>query len=92
MYPQNCRHNINVLIFQVGQVSLHLLAPEALLMLVDWNKVVATLSSPSLQLRLVVLLLVLLLVLVVGVLVGPCQDWRPDKLRYFTDVLQDREL
>lgn len=56
-------------------------------MLVDWNKVVATLSSPSL------LLLVLVgLVLVVGVLVGPCQDWRPDKLRYFTDVLQDREL
>ena len=88
MYPQNCCHNINVLIFQVRQVSfLHLLAPEALLMLVDWNKVVATLSSPSL------LLLVLVgLVLVVGVLVGPCQDWRPDKLRYFTDVLQDREL
>ena len=85
MYPQNCRHNINVLIFQVGQVSLHLLAPEALLMLVDWNKVVATLSSPSL------LVLVLLLVLLV-LLVGPCQDWRPDKLRYFTDVLQDREL
>ena len=85
MYPQSCCHNINVLIFQVGQVSLHLLAPEALLMLVDWNKVVATLSSPSL------LVLVLLLVLV-GVLVGPCQDWRPDKLRYFTDVLQDREL
>ena len=81
MYPQSCCHNINVLIFQVGQVSLHLLAPEAFLMLVDWNKVVATLSSPSL----------LLLVLVVGVLVGPCQDWRPDKLRYFTDVLQDRE-
>ena len=88
MYSQNCCHNINVLIFQVGQVSLHLLAPEALLMLVDWNKVVATLSSPSL----LVLLLLLVLVLVVGVLVGPCQDWRPDKLRYFTDVLQDREL
>ena len=87
MYPQNCCHNINVLIFQVRQVSfLHLLAPEALLMLVDWNKVVATLSSPSL------LVLLLVLVLVVGlVLVGPCQDWRPDKLRYFTDVLQDRE-
>ena len=48
-------------------------------MLVDWNKVVATLSSPS------------LLVLVVGVLMGPCQDWRPDKLKYFTDNLQDRE-
>ena len=86
MYPQNCRHNINVLIFQVRQVSLHLLAPEALLMLVDWNKVVATLSSPSL------LVLLLVLVLVVGVLVGPCQDWRPEKLRYFTDVLQDRKL
>ena len=85
MYPQSCCHNINVLIFQVGQVSLHLLAPEALLMLVDWNKVVATLSSPS-------LLVLVGLVLVVGVLVGPCQDWRPDKLRYFTDVLQDREL
>ena len=78
MYPQSCCHNINVLIFQVGQVSLHLLAPEAFLMLVDWNKVVATLSSPS------------LLVLVVGVLMGPCQDWRPSKLRSFTDVLQDR--
>ena len=84
MYPQSCCHNINVLIFQVGQVSLHLLAPEALLMLVDWNKVVATLSSPS-------LLVLVGLVLVVGVLVGPCQDWRPEKLRYFTDVFQDRE-
>lgn len=87
MYPQSCCHNINVLIFQVGQVSLHLLAPEALLMLVDWNKVVATLSSPSL-----LVLLLVVGVLVVGMLVGPCQDWRPDKLRYFTDVLQDREL
>ena len=85
MYSQNCCHNINVLIFQVGQVPLHLLAPEALLMLVDWNKVVATLSSPSL------LVLLLVLVLVVGVLVGPCQDWSPEKLRYFTDVFQDRE-
>ena len=53
-------------------------------MLVDWNKVVATLSSPS-------LLVLVGLVLVVGVMVGPCQDWRPNKLRYFTDVLQDRE-
>ena len=43
-------------------------------MLVDWNKVVATLSSPPL------LVLVLVLVVGVGVLVGPCQDWRPDKL------------
>ena len=75
------------MIFQARQVFfLHLLAPEALLMLVDWNKVVATLSSPSL------LVLVLVLVVGVGVLVGPCQDWRPDKLRYFTDVFQDREL
>ena len=56
-------------------------------MLVDWNKVVATLSSPSL-----LVLLLVVGVLVVGMLVGPCQDWRPDKLRYFTDVLQDREL